>query len=662
MLPPYYELTLLKAKYLPPDFPALICGKERVNWKRMADRVNHLANALKQRGVKKGDMVAFMFYNRPEFVEATLASQALGAVPVPVNYRYVAAELEYVLNNCEAKAFLFHAEAAVVAEEARKGLKTVKSFICHGADFPTWADNYERVLAASSSAPVHTDVTYDDTAVIIYTGGTTGFPKGVVLSYGNIQSNQEAVLIFLITLLPSWNSKGAPILGLQKKMQAIAIEMFTAVQNLLSSPSFEGKVVSVELRKQDMKFPSLIVESKNGGVELYSGKPEKADMELVINVKESLMEFLELEIFSASWKGKMKVVPRMLKMRMRGEMQVKAPFALHAAMIKGSVAGGKGQTPNKVVVAPPMFHLASFSIWLNYMNYPFGTTIFTESKSFEPAEVFSILQTEKPRALFLVPTMWKMFLSHQGLEKCVKDSMHLALSGAAVMDVKTKKTILANFKNAIVMDAFGQTEMAPAATVKVDGDEHELKSRSVGKPLPNIEIRIVGEDGKDVNPGETGEVWYRGPNVMKGYLRDEEKTKEVIDKDGWFRSGDLGYFGEDGELYTVERKSECINTGGEKVYPLEVEEIIAQNPKVAMAVVVGLPDETWGESVAAMIVLKDGERAAPEEIIAWCDGKMAGYKKPKAVKFVKEIPLTPVGKVQRKTAKEMMAGMQTAGN
>lgn len=656
MLPPYYELTLLKANYLPPDFPAVICGKERVTWKRLADSVNRLGNALKSRGIKKGDMVAFMFYNRPEFVETCLAIQSLGAVPVPVNYRYVASELEYVLNNCEAKCFIFHAEAAAVTDEARKGVKLVKSFICHGTELPTWADNYERIIAASSPAPIHTDVTYDDTAVIIYTGGTTGFPKGVVLSYGNIQSNQEAVLIFLITLLPSWNSQGAPVMGLQKKMQVIAVEMFTAVQNLLSAPAFEGKVVSVELRKQGgMKFPAMIVENKNGGVELYSGKPEKADMELVVNVKESLMEFLELEIFSASWKGKLKVIPQMIKKRMRGEMQVKAPFALHVAMIKGSVTGSKGQTPNKVIVAPPMFHLASFSIWLNYMNYPFGTTIFTDSKSFDPVEVISLMKSEKPSALFLVPTMWKMLLNHAVIEQCEKDSLHLALSGAAIMDVKVKKMILSHFKNAIVMDAFGQTEMAPAATIKVDGDESELKTRSVGKPLANIEIRIVGDDGKDVPRGEVGELLYRGPNVMKGYLHDEEKTKEVIDKDGWFRSGDLGYFGEDGELYTVERKSECINTGGEKVYPLEVEEIIAGHPKVAMAVVVGLPDETWGESVTAMIMLKDGQSATPEEIIQWCDGKMAGYKKPKAVKFVKEIPLTPVGKVQRKTAKDMMA-------
>jgi len=149
-----------------------------------------------------------------------------------------------------------------------------------------------------------------------------------------------------------------------------------------------------------------------------------------------------------------------------------------------------------------------------------------------------------------------------------------------------------------------------------------------------------------------GEILYRSNTVMKGYYKDEEKTREVME-DGWFRSGDLGYLDENGEIRVADRKKECINTGGEKVFPLEVEEVIAKHPKVEDVCVIGVPDEEWGARVRAVIQLKAGEQAEPKEILDFCRTELAGYKIPRSVAFVDELPRSPVGKMLREKVREM---------
>jgi acyl-CoA synthetase (AMP-forming)/AMP-acid ligase II len=138
---------------------------------------------------------------------------------------------------------------------------------------------------------------------------------------------------------------------------------------------------------------------------------------------------------------------------------------------------------------------------------------------------------------------------------------------------------------------------------------------------------------------------------MKGYYKDEEKTSEAIE-DGWFRSGDLGYIDESGEIRVIDRKKECINTGGEKVFPLEVEEVISTHPKVDTVCIIGVPDEEWGSRVRGVIQLKSGETATSEEIIDFCRGKLAGYKIPKTVVFVDNIPFSPAGKMLRQKVRD----------
>jgi len=283
--------------------------------------------------------------------------------------------------------------------------------------------------------------------------------------------------------------------------------------------------------------------------------------------------------------------------------------------------------------------------------------ILREGIHFDPAEVLATIERERPMVILLVPTQWNMLLDFPDLERYDRSSLLVAMTGAGANPAHRKRQILEKFPNALVIDVFGQTEMTPDTALRIDASVETIKNRSVGKPLSGIETRIVDEKGVDVQPGRVGEILYRSGTIMKGYYGEEQKTSEVI-RDGWFHSGDLGYLDADGEIIVVDRKNECINTGAEKVFPHEVEEIIANHEEVDSVCVIGVPDKTWGNVVRAVIVLKDGAQATEDEIISWCRDKMTGFKRPRQVVFADTLPVSPVGKVLRKQVKELYGGVE----
>jgi fatty-acyl-CoA synthase len=248
-----------------------------------------------------------------------------------------------------------------------------------------------------------------------------------------------------------------------------------------------------------------------------------------------------------------------------------------------------------------------------------------------------------------VPTGWKMLLSYPGFSQYDVGSVKLAATGGGACPKELKQQILRAFPEAMVIDAFGQTEMTPVTSFKLDVDPDRVKERSVGESI--VDIKIVDENDNEVRRGESGEILYRSSTLMKGYYKDEDKTREVV-SDGWFRSGDPGYIDESGEIRVVDRKKECINTGGEKVFPLEVEEIISSHPKVDSVCVIGVPDAEWGSRVQAVVQLKPGQTADPREIIEFCRGKLAGYKIPRNIVFVDHIPFSPAGKLLRQKVRD----------
>jgi long-chain acyl-CoA synthetase len=186
--------------------------------------------------------------------------------------------------------------------------------------------------------------------------------------------------------------------------------------------------------------------------------------------------------------------------------------------------------------------------------------------------------------------------------------------------------------------------------VRLEPDDHvERLLRSVGRPYPWVELRVVDPaTGAERPPGAVGEVWLRAPNVMAGYFNRPAETAAALTADGWLRTGDGGYRDAAGYLFLTDRVKDMIVSGGENVYPIEVEEVLAQHPDVADVTVIGVPDERWGEAVKALVIARDGAAPAPEALVTFARERLAGYKLPRSIDFVAELPRTPTGKVLKR--------------
>lgn len=298
-------------------------------------------------------------------------------------------------------------------------------------------------------------------------------------------------------------------------------------------------------------------------------------------------------------------------------------------------------TEYRALAAPPVFHLAAFG----FCQYVFfdGQTVVLPTQVFDPAEIMRLIQDEKINVTILVPVMAFFILLLPDLDKYDTSSLRIWVSGAAILPTETRKQISQCFPNVAIFDLFGQTEMSPVVCGlrPSDVEGHEA---SVGKPIPFVEIRIVDDKDDDVPAGSIGEAVYRGPTVMKEYYKDPEATANAL-RNGWFHSTDLFRQDDEGFLYVVDRKKDMIVSGGENIYPAEVEEIIYRHSKVLECAVIGVHDDQWGESVKAVIVCKKGECLSEAEIIEHCKQHLASFKKPKSVDFVDALPRNAAGKV-----------------
>jgi acyl-CoA synthetase (AMP-forming)/AMP-acid ligase II len=306
----------------------------------------------------------------------------------------------------------------------------------------------------------------------------------------------------------------------------------------------------------------------------------------------------------------------------------------------------------KFLVPTPLYHLSGFmpAIIMAAMKRP---VVFPISLSFTPLEILEIIAREKITAVFMVPTQFRMLLDFPELDSHDMTSVTLLSSGGSKMPASMKKEILTRFPDTVLVDGYGQTENIGAAIysfLTVD-DIPKITEGFIGKPISGVEMRVVNDAGDDASPGEVGEAIYRSPSLMRGYHDDETMTKDSFDGE-WFRTGDLFKTDEEGNFYYVERRSEVIFSGGEKVFPAEVEEILSQHPNVDSAVIVGIPDRTWGEVVRAFVVPKSGSEISENEILEWCSGKMASYKKPKEVVIRESLPIAEDGKILRSSLKE----------
>jgi fatty-acyl-CoA synthase len=271
-------------------------------------------------------------------------------------------------------------------------------------------------------------------------------------------------------------------------------------------------------------------------------------------------------------------------------------------------------------------------------------------KDFTPQKVMEIIKKEKVNVISGAPAMYHLLLSLPYEEYDTK-SITKCTTGSSILPNETKERLMKLFPNIDgVYDVYGSTEASPSIAILKARDSLR-KRECVGPPVPFLEVRIVDDRDRDVPVGEMGELVCRGPNVMKGYYKDRKATKEAL-KGGWFHTGDLGRMDEEGYVYIVDRKKDMIVSGGENIYPREIEELLYHHPKIQDGAVIGIPDPMWGESVKAFVVLKNGEPMKEEEVIEYCKSHLASYKKPKTVEFMESLPRNPSGKVLKTLLRE----------
>ncbi|MCZ2259138.1 class I adenylate-forming enzyme family protein [Sporosarcina sp. G11-34] len=300
---------------------------------------------------------------------------------------------------------------------------------------------------------------------------------------------------------------------------------------------------------------------------------------------------------------------------------------------------------DRMLVSTPLFHCAAAHVFVVPVTYRGGTIIIEET--FSTDKTLKLLKDARPTMFFGVPAMYTIILNLPHIKEIELPTLRLFGYGAAPMPYEILKKLKETFPSVKVQNLYGQTENVPAASTLKDHLALE-KIGSVGEPLPQTEIRVVDVFGRSVPVGQVGEIVVKGPQVMKGYLKNKEETNRTI-KEGWLYSGDLGKFDEDGLLYVVDRKNDMIIRGGENVYPVEVEEVLYQIPELLEAAVVGVPHEVYGEVPKAFAVLKEGQSITEEQIIAYCGTQLAKFKVPLEVELMDELPRNASGKVLKHT-------------
>lgn len=317
------------------------------------------------------------------------------------------------------------------------------------------------------------------------------------------------------------------------------------------------------------------------------------------------------------------------------------------ANVTGHTLAYDVRTEETHLLIGPMFHLAAGArvFGAAYMGY---TLVILPR--FTPREFLSLIEQHRVNATMFIPAMMQMVLDLPDFDRFDLSSLRQMSFGASAANDDLLHRIIAAFPHVDISNGYGMTEASPLIT-SLGPEFHRQdfadkgKMGAVGWPPRHVEVRIVGEDDRDVPVGEVGEVALRGPNVMKGYVGQPELTAEIL-RGGWLHTGDAGYFDEDGCLWLSGRIKDMIISGGENVYPAEVENVLSLHPAVADVAVIGIPHEKWGEAVHAIIVPAKGELPVADELIAFCRKRIAGYKCPLGVTFRDEpLPLSGANKV-----------------
>src|SRR5687768_7344572 len=305
---------------------------------------------------------------------------------------------------------------------------------------------------------------------------------------------------------------------------------------------------------------------------------------------------------------------------------------------------------DRLLTIMPLFHMNAVSVTTMSALYAGGSTVV--SPKFSASRFWQIISDYQITSFGSVATMLSMLLNNypdgvpEGLQT---DQLRFAMCGSAPVPAETLKRFEETF-NCLVIEGYGLSESTCRSTF--NPPDQRRRAGSCGIPIGN-EMKVVDDEDNEVADGQLGEIVLRGENILKGYYKNADATATAF-RNGWFHTGDIGYRDADGFYYIVDRKSDMIIRGGENIYPREIDEVLYQHPAVAAAATIGVPDDLYGEEVAAVIVLKDGTKVSEQEVIDFCKARLADYKCPKSVQFVHDIPKGPTGKLLKRELVRML--------
>jgi acyl-CoA synthetase (AMP-forming)/AMP-acid ligase II len=335
----------------------------------------------------------------------------------------------------------------------------------------------------------------------------------------------------------------------------------------------------------------------------------------------------------------------------------KGAVLTHRAVVshlhQASLAFG-GAAGERTLIVAPLYHAAG-SI-MSFVTVQSGGTLFVQ-EDFAPADVVRALAEERIAIALLVPAMIQFCLvAVPDVAARRYETLRLVVYGASPIAEETLRRAIEVF-GCEFLQAYGMTETTAAATYLMPADHRRALAGeprlllSAGRPVVGTEVRVVGPEGRPLPAGAVGEIAVRGPQLMRGYWNLPEATAEAL-RDGWMHTGDAGVVDDEGYVFVQDRTKDMIVSGGENVYPREVEDVLYGHPAVAEAAVIGVPDARWGEAVKAVVVARPGHAVDADELMRFCDGKLAGYKRPRSVDFVDALPRNPSGKVLKRELRE----------
>ncbi|MEL6890320.1 MAG: long-chain-fatty-acid--CoA ligase [Actinomycetota bacterium] len=491
---------------------ALVQDERSMTWAQLYERSCQAAQAMAASGVGDGDRVAFLDKNGIEHFEVFFGASLLNAVCVDVNWRLAPPEVQFIVDDADAKVLVVGPDFVPILDAIADQLPKVQTFVVigeHGTheSYDAWIDRAPADDPGADGGP-------GDIAFQLYSSGTTGRPKGVMLSNDN--------------------------------------------------------------------FFSLLPLAKD----IWELSPESVNL-----------------------------------------------------------------------IAMPLFHIGGGG-WATAGMYEGCTSVIF--RELDPAALVTTLVEQKVTHAFLVPAVLQFMLMVPGVEEADYSNLKVFVYGASPISEDVLARCVEMFKPCKFWQAYGLTETT-GAIVNLPPDDHDPSGpnrhrlRSCGVAGPGVELCIVGDDEEPLGPNEVGEIWIRSPQNMVGYWRNPEETAKALTDDGWFKSGDAGYLDEDGYLYIHDRVKDMIVSGGENVYPAEVENVLMKHPAIADVAVVGIPHERWGETAKAIVVVAADHEADDDtaaDIIAFAKSQLATFKCPTSVDFVDLLPRNPSGKILKKDLRE----------